>query len=120
MASLYADEHVPRVVTEALRALGHDVLTALDDGRANQGIPDPDVLARATGLDRAVLTNNRQDYHKLHRIRPDHAGIVTYTDDQKDYPGLVTRIAAALAASPVLAKRLIRVIRPNPPPPKVP
>ena len=34
---LYADENFSLAVTIALRALGHDVLTALEDGRANQG-----------------------------------------------------------------------------------
>ena len=74
MASLYADENVPLPLVGALRALGHDVLTALDDGRANQGIGDQEVLDRATALGRAVLTNNRKDFHRLHRHRPNHAG----------------------------------------------
>ena len=59
MAALYADENVPRALIDALRTLGHDVLTAYDDGRANQGILDADVLARAVQLGRAVLTNDR-------------------------------------------------------------
>jgi hypothetical protein len=41
-------------VWERLRALGHDVLTARDDGRANQGIPDPHVLARQKWLVRGT------------------------------------------------------------------
>lgn len=113
MAHLYADENVPRVVIDLLRGRGHDVLTARDDGRANQRIPDPNVLARAIDLGRAVLTNNRRDYHKLHRAVPNHAGIVTYTDDQKDQPGLAARIDTALASTPALAGQLVRVIRPN-------
>jgi len=32
MAHLYADEDVPRPLVEHLRALGHDVLTALEAG----------------------------------------------------------------------------------------
>jgi Domain of unknown function (DUF5615) len=48
MASLFADENVPYQVVEALRALGHDVLTAYEAGRANQKIPDADVLRYAT------------------------------------------------------------------------
>ena len=115
MAQLYADENVPRVVTETLRALGHDVLTAQDDGRANQRIADTDVLVRATALDRAVLTNNRKHFHRLHRIAPNHAGIVTYTDDHKQRPAIAARIDAALAATPSPAGQLIRVVRPNPP-----
>jgi hypothetical protein len=37
---LYADENFPLPVVEELRQLGHDVLTAQDDGR--QATPDPD------------------------------------------------------------------------------
>jgi hypothetical protein len=33
---LYADENFPLRVVEELRRLGHDVLTASEDGRANQ------------------------------------------------------------------------------------
>ena len=120
MAALYADENVPRPLIDALRALGHDILTAHADGRANQQIPDPDVLGRATALGRAVLTNNRKDFHKLHLIFPTHAGIVTYTDDVNDRPALAARIHDALAAVPVPAGQLIRVVRPNTPPQQIP
>jgi len=120
VALLYADEHVPRVVTEALRSLGHDVLTVQDDGRANQGVPDPDVLTRAIELGRTVVTNNRKDYHRLHRHTPSHAGIVTYTDDQTDRAALAARIDAAVSAVPDLAGQLVRVYRPNVNPPQVP
>jgi ABC-type amino acid transport substrate-binding protein len=113
MAALYADENASRRVVELLRHAGHDVLTALEDGRANLGIDDPDVLARAVELGRAVLTNNRHDYHRLHRQQPVHAGIITYTDD-KDAVGLANRIDAAIGSQPTLTGQLIRVIRPNP------
>lgn len=114
MAALYADENVSHDLVDALRALGHDVLTAQADGRAHQKIPDPFVLARATQLGRAVLTNNRWDYHKLHRHQPIHAGIVTYTDD--DFQPLAGRIHAAVSPLPSLVGQLVRVVRPNPPP----
>ena len=84
-------------MTVALRALGHDVLTALEDGRANQGIPDPDVLARACALGRAVLTNNRDDFHRLHKSQPLHAGIITFTDDS-DIAALAQRIHRRISA----------------------
>jgi len=47
MARLYADENFPLPVVECLRLLGHDVLTAFEAGQAEQGIPDPLVLAFA-------------------------------------------------------------------------
>ena len=57
--ALYADENFPLRVVEELRRLGHDVLTALEAGRANQSIADHDLLARATEVNRALLTLNR-------------------------------------------------------------
>jgi hypothetical protein len=36
--ALYADENVPLRLVEELRRLGLDVLTALEDGRANQSL----------------------------------------------------------------------------------
>lgn len=115
MAALYADEHVPVLVVEVLRALGHDVLTIQEDGRGNCATPDLDVLLRATELGRAVVTNNRRDFHRLHRNTPSHAGIVTYTDDA-NRDALARRINAEVSALESLAGVLVRVVRPNPPP----
>src|SRR2546422_11329735 len=78
---LYADENFPLRTVEELRRLGHDVLTALEDGRANQSIPDEDLLARATEIGRTLLTINRLDFKRLHRQMPDHAGIIICTED---------------------------------------
>ena len=119
MALLYADENFPLPASVALRAAGHDVLTAQEDGRAGFGIPDPDVLARATALGRAVLTHNRKDYFKLHAAAPAHAGIVACKEDL-DYPALAARVHAAVTPLPSLAGQLVRVNRPNPPQPQVP
>ncbi len=116
MAALYADENVPFALVDELRALGHDVLTARDDGRANRGIPDPDVLARATALGRTVVTNNRRHYHRLHVTVPNHAGIVTYTNDP-DRAALAARIHAGLTALPSPVGQLVKVICPNVPGP---
>jgi ABC-type amino acid transport substrate-binding protein len=113
MALFYTDEHVPSAVVDVLRVLGHDVLTALQDGRANQGIGDTVVLNRAMALGRAIVTNNRRHFRRLHHKNPNHAGIVTYTDDP-DRPAIAHRIDAAVAPLPTLAGLLVRVTRPNP------
>ena len=112
MAEFYADENVPYAVVDAVRDLGHDVLTAREDGRAGFGIDDPDVLARAIELDRTVLTKDRDDYHYLHSIVPNHAGIVTFTDDM-NRAALAGRIHAAIAALPSLRGQLVKIVRPS-------
>lgn len=111
MAALFTDENMPRALVDALRARGHDVLTAHQAGRANQRIPDADQLAHATVLGRAMLTNNRRHFHSLHRTFPSHAGIITYTRDP-DTNALAQRIHNAIAAAPTLSGVLIRIIRP--------
>jgi hypothetical protein len=111
MDTFYADENFPRAVVEGLRRLGYDVLTALEAGQANQGIPDPDVLTFAIGLGRAVLTLNRRHFIRLHRQVGSHCGIVVCTPDA-DAPALAQRIHQAVTGeSPVRAK-LLRIVKP--------
>jgi predicted nuclease of predicted toxin-antitoxin system len=73
---LYADEQYPYPVVKCLRELGHDVLTVQEAGKAHQRIPDNEVLTFATKNGRVVVTQNRKDFIRLHRLRPDHAGII--------------------------------------------
>jgi hypothetical protein len=67
MARLHADENFDYRVVQELRRLGHDVLTAHEAGRANQGIGNGDVLTFAVSQKRAVLTFNRADFIRLHK-----------------------------------------------------
>lgn len=77
IARLYSNENFPQPVVAALRGFGHDVLTSRDAGKANDAIPDEEVLRYATTDQRAVITHNRQDFIHLHRLHPDHHGIIT-------------------------------------------
>jgi hypothetical protein len=113
MAQLYADEDFPFPVVERLRQFGHDVVTTLEAGRANQELPDVDQLAFATSLGRAVLTRNRRHFISLHRRFPQHAGIVSITDDP-DFEGQADRIHQALSSGTTLGGQHVRVNRPNP------
>ena len=64
MVKLYADEQFPLPVVKILRILGYDILTVQDAGKAEQKIPDPEVLHYAISLNRAVLTMNRRDVYR--------------------------------------------------------
>src|SRR5437660_1564387 len=108
--ALYADENFPLRAVEELRRLGHGVLTALEDGRANLSIPDEDLLARATQIGRTLLTINRLDFKRLHRQMPEHAGIIICTEDP-DRVGQAQRVAS-IAEAGALRGRLLRVYRP--------
>src|SRR5688572_21908307 len=110
--ALYADENFPLRVVEELRRLGHDVITVLEDGRANQSVTDRDLLTRATELDRAILTLNRLDFKRLHLQIPEHAGIIICTEDP-DRVGQAQRVAESIAKASQLRGQLIRVYRGN-------
>jgi predicted nuclease of predicted toxin-antitoxin system len=112
VARFYADEQFPLKVSEFLRTLGHDVLTVQEAGNAGLGIPDPEVLAFAVSNERAVLTLNRFDFIRLHRLEPDHAGIIVCTED-RNLERLATRINEAISPEETLRGKLIRVHRPS-------
>ena len=112
MAHLYADEQFPRQIVQNLRSLGHDVQTVQEAGNAGLKIPDDRVLEFATSDSRSVLTLNRQDFIRLHRIQPNHSGIITCTND-RNWERLASRIDEAIFAEETLTGKLIRVIRPQ-------
>lgn len=113
MARIYANENFDFKVVEILRSLNHDVLTTKDAGKANQGIPDDEVLEFATSEKRIVVTFNYQDFKNLHRRNPDHYGIIICTED-KDIPALGLRIHEALEmAHDEFPNQLVRINRPN-------
>lgn len=111
MARLYSNENFPLPVVEKLRALGHDVLTIQETGKADQAQPDDTVLEFATAENRAVLTLNRRHFIRLHRESPQHAGIIVCTVDP-DFAGQADRIHKAISAQSSLNGQLIRVNRP--------
>jgi hypothetical protein len=112
MAQLHADENFRQAVVLELRKFGHDVLTASEAGRAGKGINDSDVLAFAISQGRAVVTFNRRDFIRLHKMDPVHRGIIVCTND-KDSVALAQRIHQEILKSPILDNQLIRIVRPS-------
>ncbi len=52
----YMDHHVPRAITDGLKARGVDVITALEDGASE--LDDPELLDRAAELGRVLFTRD--------------------------------------------------------------
>ena len=94
MARLHSNGNFPLPVVARLRALGHDVLTIQETGKADQALPDNQVLEFATADHRAALTLNRRHFIRLHRDQPRHAGIIVFTLDP-DFVGQAERIHQA-------------------------
>jgi hypothetical protein len=114
MVRFYSNENFPQDTVEALRQLGHDVLTSHDAGKSRQSIPDKEVLEFATAEKRVLLTLNRQHFIRLHdATNGQHCGIVVCTQDT-DFQGQAQRIHAQVSGCGDLGGSLLRVNRPNP------
>lgn len=98
-------------VVEALRELGHNLLTTYESGKAGQAISDEDILAFAIGESRIMLTLNRRHFIRLHQATPDHRGMIVCTYDP-DFEALAGRIHNALQAHSDWTGRLVRINRP--------
>lgn len=112
MARLYSNENFALLVVEELRRLGHDVVTSYESGRANQSIPDNEVLAYATEQKRILVTLDWDDFKRLHRDNSNHAGIIICTMDRNSV-ALAQRIHEALASTPDVANKLISITKPS-------
>lgn len=110
MAGFYADENFPLEVSEVLRTLGHEVLTAHEAGQANRAVPDADVLEFAASRGLCVLTLNLWDFAELHARRSGHAGIVACTADVNS-DALAHRVDDAVRRMSSLTGQLVRVRR---------
>jgi hypothetical protein len=111
MALLFADENFPMPAVVVLRELGHNVQTLLEIGQAGLAIPDDEVLQMSTSLNRCLLTLNRKDFIKLHKQKPNHAGVIICKVDT-DFTALAQRINTCLANLTVSTTgQLLRVQR---------
>ena len=112
MEKLYTNENFTKSIVLMLRERGYDVLTSFEAGKANQGIPDPQVLAYAIAQERILITYNRRDFIKLHFANPEHFGIVICTKDD-NFVALTERIDKILNENRGdCACKLLRVYRP--------
>ena len=74
---LFMDHNVRRPITAGLRLRGVDVLTALEDGSAE--LDDPEILDRATELDRVLYSEDDDLLREGARCQRDGIG----------FPGIV-------------------------------
>jgi predicted nuclease of predicted toxin-antitoxin system len=112
VARLYSNENFPLPAVEALRQLGHDVLTIQEAGHANQSQSDQDVLAFAIRENRSLVTLNRKHFIQLHRQETNHPGLIVCTFDP-DSAALAYRIHEAIEAKGQLTNQLVRINRPS-------
>ncbi len=108
IAHLYSNENFPLPAVIALRAFGHDVLTSHESGKANEAVPDREVLDFATQSKRAVLTHKRPDFMALHRKNQSHEGIIVCTANP-EFSGLAACIHRQIIELDSRKGQLVRV-----------
>lgn len=106
--SFYSNENFALDMVKMLRRLKHTVITSYDAGKANQSIPDNEVLNFATQNNLAVITFNRDDFIELHNNGIQHSGIIICKTD-RDYQGQVNFLDEYLQNQESLINRLIRI-----------
>ena len=115
MSRFYSNENLPLEIVKSLRKFGHDVLTSVEAGQANQGIPDNEVLTYAASENRILITLNREDFIKLHHSGINHNGIIICKDD-RDYSGQAQTLQNYLQKQTLnLSNCLIRIQKQNQP-----
>jgi uncharacterized protein with PIN domain len=113
MLRLYANENFPLETVQVLRKMGYDVLTTHEMGKSNLSIPDEDVLAFAISENRAILTINRKDFMRLHRLNTIHSGIIVCTknDDFENFAVCIHKVLLPYEAN--TDNLLLRVYKEN-------
>jgi hypothetical protein len=119
MAAFQLDHNVPAQLRIMLRAAGHDVVDAREQGL--ERAPDPDVLLDAAQAGRLLVTHNQRHFTVLHRAWclwpialdvspvPTHAGIMLLPQPPRATPADLARaIEAALAGGATLTNQLWR------------
>ena len=102
---LLLDEMFPATVAEQLRARGHDVVSIHDpDYRRLEGAPDEDVFETAVAEERALVTENVPDFHRLEieaLARGEHRTRLVFKTDRafpRGKPATIGRLIRALDA----------------------
>jgi hypothetical protein len=113
VARLFADENFPFPVVEALRRIGHNVITVADAGKAGQALTDKAILELAAADQRAVVTLNRRHFVQLHVADPQPRRYCRVLARSRLREPGGPRIDQMIATEEPLAGRLLRVNRPQ-------
>ena len=111
MTRLFADENIPPRIVQGLQNHGVDIITTTDAQLDNRKTSDPDILAYASGVGRAVITFDRGDYKKLHQQSNAHSGIILLKQNMP-LPMLIEKVAALALSQADLSGKVHRVIQP--------
>jgi predicted nuclease of predicted toxin-antitoxin system len=89
------DENFPRTAVAVLSAAGHEVHDFRDEGSV--GAPDQDVMRLAVELDAILLTTDKDFFHTVPFLFPDHPGTIVIALAQPDRESIMNRLQWALS-----------------------
>lgn len=84
------DENFPKSAADVIEECGHDAVRF--DDVCNYGDDDNTVFATAQRLGATILTSDRDFYHTVPLLYPDHAGIVVVALRQPNRAAIHSRI----------------------------
>jgi len=88
------DENFPRAAAGLLEARGHEVLDFRDEGK--KGAPDADVMRLASSLNAVLLTTDKDFFHTVPFLFPEHRGVIVVALSQPDRESILKRLRWAL------------------------
>lgn len=84
------DENFPKSAADVIAAAGHEVISFA--GVCEFGADDEEVFDRAQKLGAVILTSDRDFYHTMPLIHPEHYGIIVVALRQPNRKAILTRL----------------------------
>src|SRR6266568_4032474 len=108
---LFVDVHVPKRISEELRALGYDVLTVQQyqgTSRPEEGLTDLRIVEIASDHREATATENANHFELIHQTKKDHKGIII-CKVTKEYSRMAKEIDTTIKENIPLHGKLLHV-----------
>ena len=84
------DENFPKSAAEVITAAGHEVVSFADV--CEFGVDDETVFGRAQEMGAVILTSDRDFYHTMPLIHPEHRGIIVVALRQPNRKAILMRL----------------------------
>lgn len=88
--NFFLDENFPKTAESVLSALGHNVFDIR--GTELSGADDLDLFALAQTYEAILLTTDRDFYHTIPHLHPEHHGIIVIALKQPNRTAIIARL----------------------------
>lgn len=89
------DENFPKAAHEILRGMGHDSFDLR--GTTEEGMKDADIFQRAQDLGAVFLTTDRDFFHTVPHLYPDHQGVIVVALRQPNRSRIIEKMTWIIA-----------------------